>query len=309
MITEAPRGATALAGRLLNSRPSPRALASSCAWGTLAPVRGSLHTKYDLKRLPAAAGVSKEGRGVAERREVVSTKTEQMTITSLADEIAFRLQAAILAGDYPPGTHLLQDELCQRFGVSRTPVREALRKLQAKHLVLLVPNKGATVRVPGRDELIDVYSVRAELEGYACELACVNVSDELLSELSRAQDRVREAVVLYEQDGGAGPGDVSLDIQVALANSEFHGAIARAGGNECVRSIIVDLQGFFPKDYVWRAMTSADEVRALNLEEHERIRKAFARGDAVRARKEMRSHILHASAILLAYLDRLEFWQ
>jgi DNA-binding GntR family transcriptional regulator len=239
----------------------------------------------------------------------VSTETEQITITSLADEIAFRLQAAILAGDYPPGTHLLQDEMCQRFGVSRTPVREALRKLQAKHLVVLVPNKGATVRVPGRNELINVYSVRAELEGYACELACANVSDELLSVLDRAQDRVTEAVVLYEQDGGAGPGAVSLDMQVALGNSEFHGAIAQAAGNERLRSIIVDLQGFFPKDYVWRAMTSADELRTLNLEEHDRIRQAFARGDAVRARKEMRSHILHASAILLDYLDHLEFWR
>jgi DNA-binding GntR family transcriptional regulator len=239
----------------------------------------------------------------------VSSPSEQITTTSLADEIAFRLQAAILAGEHPPGTHLYQDELCERFGVSRTPVREALRNLQAKHLVVLVPNKGATVRVPSRIELIDVYNVRAELEGYACELACANVSDELLAALDRSQGAVTEAVVLYEEDGRAGTGDVSLDIHVAQANSEFHGAIARATGNERLRAIIVDLQDFFPKDYVWRAMTSADEVRALNLEEHERIRKALARGDAARARNEMRSHILHASTILLDYLDRLEFWR
>ena len=115
----------------------------------------------------------------------MSPTTEHIAITSLADEIAFRLQAAILAGEHPPGTHLFQDEICERFGVSRTPVREALRKLQAMHLVVLVPNKGATVRVPGRDELIDVYNVRAELESYACELACVNASPELLAEISR----------------------------------------------------------------------------------------------------------------------------
>ena len=136
----------------------------------------------------------------------VSPTTEQISITSLADEIAFRLQAAILAGEHPPGTHLFQDEICERFGVSRTPVREALRKLQAKHLVVLVPNKGATVRVPGRAELIDVYNVRAELEGYACELACVNVSDKLLSALDGAQQRVMEAVELYERDGADATG-------------------------------------------------------------------------------------------------------
>jgi len=233
---------------------------------------------------------------------------EQMNITSLADEIAFRLQAAILSGDHPPGTHLLQDELCERFGVSRTPVREALRKLQAKHLVALVPNKGATVRVPGREELIDVYHVRAELEGYACQLACANVSPALLAALSATQERVSEAVVTYERDGSSATGDVALDIQVATANFEFHDAIARAAGNGRLRLMIDELQNFFPKDYVWRAMTSADEVRALNLEEHERIGSAVARGDAVRARREMGSHILHASAILLEYLDRLGFW-
>ena len=234
---------------------------------------------------------------------------EQMNITSLADEIAFRLQAAILAGEHPPGTHLLQDDLCERFGVSRTPVREALRKLQAKHLVVLVPNKGATVRVPGRDELIDVYNVRAELEGYACQLACANATAALLDALAASQRRVTDAVAAYERDRGAESGDVALDIQFAAANFEFHDAIARAAGNQRLRSMIDELQNFFPKDYVWRAVTSADEVRALNVEEHERIRTAIGRADAARARSEMGSHILHASEILLGYLDRLGFWQ
>lgn len=239
----------------------------------------------------------------------LSPAIEQISVTSLADEIAFRLQAAILAGEHPPGTHLYQDELCERFGVSRTPVREALRKLQAKHLVVLVPNKGATVRVPGRDELIDVYNVRAELEGYACELACRHVSDELLATLDSAQESVTEAVTRYERNGAGATRSVSLDIQVARANSVFHGAIAQAAGNECLRGLIDELQDFFPKDYVWRAMASADELRALNLEDHERIREAFGRHKGRSARKEMTRHILHASDILLAYLDDHEFWQ
>jgi DNA-binding GntR family transcriptional regulator len=198
--------------------------------------------------------------------------------------------------------------LCERFGVSRTPVREALRKLQAKHLIVLVPNKGATVRVPTRDELIDVYNVRAELESYACELACAQVSEEMLHTLDQAQTVVTDAVTRYERDGGRAE-EGSLDIQVARANSEFHDTIARAAGNERLRSLIAELQDFFPKDYVWRAMASADEVRALNLEEHDRIREAVALGSASAARKEMRNHILHASRILLDYMDHLEFWR
>ena len=67
--------------------------------------------------------------------------SEQIVTTSLADEIAFRLQRKILNGDFQPGSRLVQDELCEMFGVSRTPIREALRKLQAQHLVEVIPNR------------------------------------------------------------------------------------------------------------------------------------------------------------------------
>ena len=130
----------------------------------------------------------------------------------------------------------------------------------------------------------------------------------MLTALRRSQTPVEAAVVSYEHNG-THVGEVSLDLQVARSNSEFHGTIARASGNERLLSLITDLQDFFPKDYVWRAMTSADEVRALNLDEHDAIREALARRSASRARKEMRNHILHASRILLEYLDRLGFWQ
>lgn len=233
---------------------------------------------------------------------------ELITTTSLADEIAFRLQTAILDGGYPPGTHLLQDELCQRFGVSRTPVREALRKLQAQHLVVLVPNKGAKVRVPSREELIEVYVLRAELEGFACELACQYVSDETLAKLEDAQTALRsaadqlEAGVLGADDGAA------LNAQFTRANDLFHSTISEAAQNRRLRQIITDLARFFPRDYVWRAARSTGDFRELNIEEHERIRRALAGGDARTARSEMKKHILHASALLVDYLDEHEFW-
>src|SRR3954469_1235005 len=123
---------------------------------------------------------------------------ETIVATGLADEIAFRVQAAILDGEYPPGTHLQQDELCARFGVSRTPVREALRKLQAQHLVDLVPNKGATVRTPSRSELTEVYALRAELEGFAAELAAANMTGRELAALDEAQAAMDRACAVIE---------------------------------------------------------------------------------------------------------------
>lgn len=229
--------------------------------------------------------------------------------TSLADEIAFRLQQAILEGAYPPGTHLFQDELCERFGVSRTPIREALRKLQAQHLVVVVPNKGATVRVPSRSDLIDVYVVRSELEGFACELASPNVSESMLAELDSAQSQIDDAVLSLEA-GRVGPeAEAAFNAQVTTANGRFHGAIHKAAGNARLLSIIDDLQSFFPKDYVWRAVNSSDEMRVLNVGDHKEIRDALAERDARRARRTMRRHILRASSLLVAYLDEHSFWE
>lgn len=234
---------------------------------------------------------------------------EQVAATSLTDEIAFRLQAAILDGEFPPGTHLQQDELCARFGVSRTPVREALRKLQAQHLVDVVPNKGATVRVPGRSELSDVYALRAELEGFASELAARDIGAEHLAELDQAQAAMEKAVGQLETGALSAAEEGSFNTRITVANEAFHGVIHRAAGNARLLQILVELQNFFPKDYVWRAVQSADEARALNVDEHAAIRAALAAHDGPRARKAMSDHIAHAGALLLSYLDEHMFWE
>ena len=114
--------------------------------------------------------------------------------TSLADEIAFRLQRKILNGEYPPGSRLVQDELCQLFGVSRTPIREALRKLQAQRLVEVIPNRGAKVRVFDKNELVEVYTIRAELEAYGCELAAGQMTPKIRAELKDIQGQLAAGV-------------------------------------------------------------------------------------------------------------------
>ena len=154
---------------------------------------------------------------------------DTVVATGLADEIAFRLQAAILDGEFPPGTHLQQDELCARFGVSRTPVREALRKLQAQHLVDLVPNKGATVRTPSRHELSEVYVLRAELEGFAAELAAGAMTTADLAALDDAQAAMDKAVAQLEAHAVTPEEEASFNRRITVANEEFHGIIHRVG--------------------------------------------------------------------------------
>jgi DNA-binding GntR family transcriptional regulator len=227
--------------------------------------------------------------------------------TGLADEIAFRLQAAILDGEFPPGTHLQQDELCARFGVSRTPVREALRKLQAQHLVDLVPNKGATVRTPSRGELSEVYVLRAELEGFAAELAADHFGPAELAALDDAQAAMDNAIAQLEAHAVTPDAEGSFNRRITRANEEFHGIIHQAAGNQRLRQYLTELQNLFPKDYVWRA-TSSEESRAVGIEEHRQIRDALEAHDGPAARRTMSEHVAHSGRLLVAYLDQHNFW-
>src|SRR3990170_2322132 len=93
------------------------------------------------------------------------------TESTKADEIALALEDEIVSGAIEPGTVLRQEQLSERFGVSRTPVREALRRLAALGLVSFVPNRGVRVRALSREELREAFLVRAELESLATEVA------------------------------------------------------------------------------------------------------------------------------------------
>ncbi|MEV0390005.1 GntR family transcriptional regulator [Nonomuraea sp. NPDC050643] len=224
--------------------------------------------------------------------------------TALADEIAFRLRAEILDGKLPGGARLQHEELAVRFGVSRTPIREALRQLKAMNLVVVVPNRGATVRVPSRTEVADVYELRADLEGLACELACARAREQDLDELDRAQARLTEVVAAAERLGEA-----ELDAAVATWNTAFHRCVHQASGNRRLVETIEQLRAFFPRDSVWRALAHDHAaLTTMNVTEHDTIAAALRARDARRARGAMRDHVQGAGEILLAYLDDQGFW-
>jgi len=241
-------------------------------------------------------------------RRVAAPARDHVLATSLADEVAFRIQAAILDGEYPPGTHLQQDDLCVRFGVSRTPVREALRKLQAQNLVDLVPNKGAMVSTRTRVELLEVYALRAELEGFAAGLAARHVTPESLAELSAAQDAITGAMSQLRPGRMSPEDEAAFNTRITIGNERFHGVVHRLAANARLTRTLEDLQSYFPKDYVWRAIGDSPEGHVLSVGEHDQIRDALAAGNARGARRTMSSHIQHAGRLLIAYLDRHQFW-
>ena len=233
---------------------------------------------------------------------------QPLVTTSLADEIAFRLQAAIVDGTYRPGMQLRQEEICQQFNVSRTPVREALRKLQAQHLIVMVPNKGALVRSLARREVKEIYELRAELEGFACELAVAVITPAAIAELQKAQDAVETATAELELR----PRDTHQGyfyVPLIRANDRFHQVIHDVAGNDLLQTTLAHLQSSFPKDLVWRAVRSVSENRGIVIEEHMAVLDALRNGNGPGSRKLMAHHVRHSADVLLAYLDEHDFWK
>lgn len=226
--------------------------------------------------------------------------------TSLADDIAHRLQRDILDGRIALGERLAQDELCARFEVSRTPIREALTKLQSSGLVSLRPNRGAIVRTPPRREVQEVYELRAELEGFAAERAAARIDTLRLRRLDRAQEDLVAAV--SGLDPPVANADTGLTTAIGGANDAFHDVILDAADNRALQRDVLRLRGAFPKDHVTEALRSVDELLALNVDEHELVGAALAAGDGAGARQTMTDHVAHAGRLLLEYLDDRRFW-
>src|SRR4051812_50150764 len=138
----------------------------------------------------------------------VGLVTETAERRALVDKLASDLQRRVLSGEFPSGTRLRQSALAAEFGVSRTPIREALRKLQAGGLIELQPHRGALVRGLSAREIRDAYEVRAELEALAADLAAVRIRHDQLDRLRAAQAQFRESLAktaAAREIGGPGP--------------------------------------------------------------------------------------------------------
>jgi DNA-binding GntR family transcriptional regulator len=224
---------------------------------------------------------------------------------ALVDKLAATLQARVLNGELPMGARLRQAALAEEFGVSRTPVREALRKLQASGLVELRPNRGALVRGLSSREIRDAYEVRAELEGLAAELAALHVHHEQINLLRQAQEQFRAALaeaVAVREAGGEPSQDVSD--RWGRANDLFHQAIQEAAGNDVLTATLVHLHRSFPRDLSRTVLRESTMLLHENVHEHETILEAIERRDAAAARERMVAHVRRAGNLVTRRLDR-----
>jgi DNA-binding GntR family transcriptional regulator len=233
------------------------------------------------------------------------TATADRAIGSpLVDRLAGAIQTRVLSGDVPVGSRLRQEALAEEFGVSRTPVREALRKLQATGLVELLPNRGAIVRGPSAREIREAYEVRAELEGLAAELAAGRISDRDLLRLREAQALFRRSVETLIARRARRPQPWKDESVWVQANDLFHQAILDAAGNERLSDTIADLHRSFPRDLTWAALSQSSRLLEENVEQHEAILEAIERRDPVEARQRMIEHVRSAGELVTLHFEQ-----
>ena len=210
----------------------------------------------------------------------------------LVDRLAATIQARILSGEIPSHSRLRQASLAAEFGVSRTPVREALRKLQSLGIVVLEPRRGAVVRGISAREVREAYLVRAELEGLAAELATAHITDEELDQLHDAQSLFRHSGERAAQD------------EWERANNIFHEVIQQASGNRQLRVSIANLHKSFPRHLTWAALSRSSHLLVENIDQHNRILAAIERRDPPSARGEMSAHVRASGELVAVLIER-----
>ena len=203
---------------------------------------------------------------------------EHKTI-SLAEQVFERLEKDILSGVYSRGEVLTEMRLCADLGVSRTPIREALRRLEQEHIIE-ISGKGIVVLGVTDEDLRDIYDIRLEVEGYAAARAAARITDEEIKEL-------REALELQEFYVSKKDAE-----RIRMMDSRFHELIYAAADSVVLYDTLVPLH---KKAQKYRKASVENHSRArASLEEHQALLAAVCDRDAERAEAAMRTHVQNA---------------
>ncbi len=204
---------------------------------------------------------------------------------TMAESVYQKLRDHIVFGHLQPGERLAEKQLAAQMGVSRTPVREAIFRLEREGLIQVLPRQGAMVRRLSLEEARQVYEVRALLEGLAAQLAARNRPADTLAELRQVLDASRQ--VMAAQDTR----------ELIRHNNRFHDLIVEMAGNQVLHTILSQLrsQVNLLRITLWSVFPGRSEQ---TLAEHESIYAALAAGDEEGAQAAAQAHIANSWAVL-----------
>ena len=195
----------------------------------------------------------------------------------LRDIVFNNIRNAIISGELKPGERLLENQLSEKTGVSRTPIREALRKLELEGYVEMVPRKGATVAVATQKDIEDVLEIRATLEALAAKLACRYMTESQISSLTAAKNSFMEAA------------DKENIEAMAASDTEFHTIIFSSANNQKLVQLINNLS---EQIYRFRiAYLKNKSVLKKIISEHDALLASIIAGDSKLAAMVATKHI------------------
>ena len=210
----------------------------------------------------------------------------------LRDVVFHTLREAILKGELKPGERLMELQLAAKLGVSRTPIREAIRMLELEGLAVTVPRKGAEVAKMTEKDMEDVLQIRRALDELAVGLACDNMTEERLAELHEALIRFEESIET---------GDVK---QIAQKDIEFHEVIYQTADNTKLVNLLNNLR---EQMYRYRVeYLKNDDVYPVLIEEHKKIYEGLKHKDKKMVVELVGSHVVNQEIMVKNIIHKQE---
>lgn len=210
----------------------------------------------------------------------------------LREVVCETLREAIRTGVLKPGERLMEIQLAEELGVSRTPVREAIRKLELEGYVIMMPRRGTYVANLSIRDVNEVFEIRTSLDSLASGLAAERITDEELERLERLLVSISEYIEQNDMD------------KIVETDTEFHDLLYQASRNTRLVGIIFNLREQLTR---FRATSMAYPGRLKEtLEEHTRIVEAIAQGDVQLAQKAAEDHMERSEHTLLVSMEQLK---
>jgi len=204
---------------------------------------------------------------------------------TLREKILENIRDAIVSGSLKAGSRVSEPELAERYGISRTPIREAFRQLESEGYLTVIPRRGAVVREFSQKDVEEFYAIKSILEGYAARRACEKLTEKELDRLQAINTRLSE---LAEHN------DIKTFFKI---HGDFHDLFIKAADNEKLRDLISNLVTHFQR---LRLMSLSIHGRMkISVQEHEKIIEAFRKKDGVSAEKLVRKNAEYGGKVLM----------
>lgn len=218
------------------------------------------------------------------------TKQDRQDGPTLVDQVVEAIYRGIKEGRFVPGQRLVEADLTRQLDVSRGPLREALRRLSTEGFITIEPHKGAIVRKLTRDDVVQVFSVREVLEGFAARLAAENITV--------ADNRPRLAAILKEMQAHYDANDL---FDYMESNEKFHDLIVEIGGNRYLQTLISQLRTPLYRYQFNHLMNMASKRNSMD--DHKVIADAILKGDGAAAEQAMRNHVANAQRFIIPLVN------